>query len=179
MLNVGDKFESLNHHADSRMTSTGSKGPHIIDLQPVLQLPPTLGATKDIEAPLTLDQVPTRLTESLKQSFNMDHPDKQTIVQLERRLRVMLKKFDVVVSENEYLRTQLRSSEEIRKNQTELIKLLQAERQQASSPSPQVPVVVEPKTRTMEYWQMAEPAVKRPKSACAKAMTAPLKRPKT
>lgn len=90
-------------------------------------MPPTLGASRDIEAPL--DLVPTRLTESLKQSFNLDHPDKQTIVSLERRLRVMVKKFDVVVQENEYLRTQLRSSEEIRRNQTELIKLLQAERQ--------------------------------------------------
>jgi len=78
------------------MTSNGSKGTNIIDLKPVLQIPSTLGASRDnIEAPL--DLVPTRLTESLKQSFNMDHPDKQTIVSLERRLRVMLKKFDVVV----------------------------------------------------------------------------------
>ena len=81
------------------MTSAGSKGTNIIDLKTVPEIPSTLGASRDnrvnIEAPL--DLVPNRLTESLKQSFNMDHPDKQKIVSLEGRLRVTLKKFDVVV----------------------------------------------------------------------------------
>jgi hypothetical protein len=40
---------------------------------------------------------------------------------------LVTKKFQLAIEENEYLRTQLHSSEEIRKNQAELIRLMQNE----------------------------------------------------
>jgi hypothetical protein len=68
-----DHFESVNHPPVDLRTTTASQR----------QIP------RPVEPPV--------LIESHKQSFNIDHPEKQAVVAAERKLKVMQKKFQVVV----------------------------------------------------------------------------------
>ncbi|TNV73183.1 hypothetical protein FGO68_gene4345 [Halteria grandinella] len=77
----------------------------------------------------SLESHHTPLTTSHASAFNLSHPDKQTIQQLTHRIKLITKKYHLAIEENEYLRTQLQGSEEIRKNQGELIRLMQSEQQ--------------------------------------------------